>query len=160
MRSLKLLSTTWPSVVLAALALTPSLGSVAVAAEQGEVELEASWQGKVQQEGLHRHAPKAGFVAGQRGFETLWKAWRPDEPVPAVDFNKFIVLVGTVPGPNQVAMRPRLDEEGNLTFTVAGTKIGGPGFGYAMQQVSRKGVKSVNVKPLKTKNGSERKEKD
>jgi hypothetical protein len=65
-----------------------------------------------------------------------------------VNFEKSLVLVATVPGPNRVLVRPQLEENGNVRFMAAGTRIGGPGFGYALVQVPRAGVKSVNGKPL------------
>jgi hypothetical protein len=56
--------------------------------------------------------------------------------------------VGTVSGPNRVLLAPRLAEDGDLRFLVAGTKMAGPGFGYALVKVSREGVKTVNGKPI------------
>ena len=55
-----------------------------------------------------------------------------------------MILVGTVPGPNLVIMKPKTDDRGAVRFIVGGTKIGGPGFGYRLIMMSRDGVKSVN----------------
>jgi len=38
-----------------------------------------------------------------------------------------------------------------LQFTVAGTEVGGPGFGYLLLKISREGVKTVNGKPISAK---------
>jgi hypothetical protein len=65
-----------------------------------------------------------------------------------LDFRRYLVLVGTVPAPNRVIMQPMLHEDGDVRFAVAGTKIGGPGFGFMFQQIDRAGVKSVNGTPV------------
>lgn len=109
-----------------------------------------SWSGKIAQEELRKHAPKSGFITDEKTFEKLWTAWRPDEAIPKIDFQKQFVVVGTVDGPNLIIMNPKLNEEGDLKFIVGGTKIGGPGFGYKLMAVDREGVKSVNGKELES----------
>src|SRR5436305_8890463 len=42
--------------------------------------------------------PESGVVTNAREWERLWKAWFADKEVPAVDFNKEIVLVAGVQG--------------------------------------------------------------
>lgn len=115
------------------------------------VEPSARWSGMLEDVALRKQAPAAGFVADAKSFEKLWKAWRPSEKVPKVDFATDFVLVGTVSGPNLVIMSPSLGDNGDLKYVVGGTKRGGPGFGYLILQVSRKGVKTVNGKPLAEK---------
>lgn len=107
-----------------------------------------AWSGKIAQDDLLKLAPKSGFITDAKSFEKLWEAWRPDEELPEVDFDKQLVLVGTVGGPNLIIMNPKLNENGDLTFIVGGTKIGGPGFGYKLMVFSREGVKSVNGTPI------------
>ena len=102
------------------------------------------WAGKIKDESLRDLAPKAGFIIDTKTWKTVWTAWRPNEKLPTVDFKKTVILVGTVPGPNLVIMKPKIDDGGDVRFIVAGTKIGGPGFGYKLIVVSRDGVKSVN----------------
>lgn len=112
------------------------------------VEPSARWHGKIADESLQKLAPAEGFLADAQSLAKVWKAWRPNEEVPAVDFTKELILVGVVPGPNSVLMRPSLDEMGDLKFIVAGTKVGGTGFGYLLLRISREGIKSVNGIPL------------
>ena len=45
-------------------------------------------------------------------------------------------------------MRPIIDDSGNVRFTVAGTEMAGPGFGYKLIKIGRNGVKSVNGKAV------------
>lgn len=103
-----------------------------------------TWKGKLQDESLKAKAPESGFIADAKSWKKLWKAWRAGEKVPQIDFAKDLVLVGTAPGPNLAGMSPRLDDQGNVKFIVFSTRIGGPGFGYTLFQMSRDGVKSVN----------------
>ena len=112
------------------------------------VEPTARWNGMIADKSLQSVTPADGFLADAESLAKVWKSWRADEEVPAVDFTKELILVGVVPGPNTVLMRPSLDDQGDLRFVVAGTKRGGPGFGYLLLKVSREGVKTVNGKPL------------
>jgi hypothetical protein len=105
------------------------------------------WSGKVNDKALRTLAPQAGFLADQATWKKVWSAWRPGQELPKVDFARELILVGTVPGPNRVIMRPTINS-GNVRFLVAGTKIGGPGFGYQFLRISKEGVKSVNGKPI------------
>ncbi|PQO40211.1 hypothetical protein [Blastopirellula marina] len=116
--------------------------SVSFAAEATD-----SWSGKIKDETLRKLAPEVGFVADAETWKKLWTAWRSEEEAPAIDFEKELVLVATVPGPNLVIMQPVL-EDGDVKFRVGGTKIGGPGFGYKLMKFSRDGVKTVNGKPI------------
>lgn len=115
----------------------------------GPVEPSARWSGKPRDEMLKKLAPAEGYLADAEAFDKVWKGWRPGEETPKIDFTKDLVVVGVVSGPNNVLMRPTLDEAGELKFIVAGTKIGGPGFGYLLLQIPREGIKSINGNPLK-----------
>jgi hypothetical protein len=111
------------------------------------VKLLQTWQAKLKDETLKKAAPASGFLANAKDFEALWKAWRPDEKVPAVDFKQNLVLVGLADGPNQAGIRATLDD-GNLKVLVQQTLIGGPGFGYQLAVVPRAGIKTINGKDV------------
>ncbi len=132
------------------LCLTTILPSVTLVAAP-VVEPTGMWSGKMKDESLRKLAPKSGFIADAETWKKLWTAWRPDEELPKADFAKELIMVGTVPGPNLVRMRPTIDDSGNVRFTVAGTEIAGPGFGYRLIAISRDGVKTVNGKALTNK---------
>jgi len=125
----------WTMQAAAAMAAGPAAKPVEVLARWTETPKDAT---------LRRLAPQAGFIADAAAWQRLWKAWRGDEAVAAVDFTKEVVLVGTVGGPNRVIVRPALAAGGKLRFVVVGTEMAGPGFGYAMLKVSRTGVKTIN----------------
>jgi hypothetical protein len=122
--------------------------ALAVLAATRPVEVSERWDGMVADEGATTVVVPADFIVDAKTFASLWKAWRPDEPVPSIDFARHLVLVGVVPGPNRVLLEPVVDEKGRVTFVVGGTKRGGPGFGYALVKISRAHVISVNGKPI------------
>lgn len=110
-----------------------------------EVKPIETWKGKLQDESLKtKYAPQHDFIADAKTWEQLWNAWRAGEKVPQIDFTKDLILVGTAPGPNLAGMSPRIDDQGNVKFMVFSTRIGGPGFGYTLFQMSRDGVKTIN----------------
>jgi hypothetical protein len=115
------------------------------------VEPTGMWSGKIKDESLRKLAPKSGFIADAETWKKLWTAWRPDEELPKVEFTKELILVGTVPGPNQVVIRPTLTDKRNVKLTVFGTEIAGPGFGYKFIKIGKEGVKTVNGKAIEAK---------
>jgi hypothetical protein len=121
--------------------------SVSFAAAPG-VEPAAMWSGKITDKSLRKLAPQSGFIADAETWKKLWAAWRPGEEVPVIDFSRKLILVGVVPGPNRVTMRPAIDQQGDIHFTAAGTEVGGPGFGYKLVGFHRHGAKTVNGKTI------------
>ncbi len=130
------------NVVIAACGLVVICSSLGLAAPPA-VETTGMWSGQVIDNSLRKLAPPTGFIVDPTSWQKICKTWQPDMKVPRVDFSKNLVLVGTVPGPNLVLMRPTIDKKGNISFLVAGTKRGGPGFGYKLIAISRQGVKTV-----------------
>ncbi len=115
---------------------------------------ERRWGGKFRDAVLRSHMPKAGFITDKPAWAKLWKAWRKGA-APSVDFSRELVVVQTAGGPNNVRIMARLEPSGNLRVMGASTKMGGPGFGYGMLTVARKGVLTVNGKPVpKTGSGA------
>ena len=137
----------------ATLACCCLLGSLATVGQAAPTAVETidMWSGQVKDATLRKLAPSTGFIADKQAWEKICLAWRPAEQVPKVDFAKQLVLFGVVPGPNLVLMRPTIDKKGNISFLVAGTKKGGPGFGYKLILISRLGVKAIKGKPIADK---------
>src|SRR5262249_47506935 len=117
------------------------------AAKPEKVAPNRDWGAVVNDENLKKHTPKDGLVTDAKAFEALWKAWRPKEKVPAVDFKKEFAVVTLAEGPNQCSIRATLDD-GNLVIEATQTLIGGNGFGYSIATFNREGVKKVNGKAL------------
>lgn len=108
------------------------------------IETLTAWSGKVREDRLRTTIPKRPFIADKATWSQIWSHWQPGVALPQVDFEQELVLVGTVPGPNRVMMQPSLEGDGNVRFIVAGTRMGGPGFGYRLIKVRRDKVRSVN----------------
>lgn len=111
----------------------------------------ASFSGTVPEGALRDLAPPGGVITDEETFRALYRAWfqQPQvSPTPSIDFETELVLIGTVPGPNRVILRPELRSDGDVRFVVGGTKKGGPGFGFLLMVVAREGVKSINGRPL------------
>ncbi len=119
----------------------------AASAVPTKVVPDRDWVAVIRDEKLKKVFPRAGVITDARTFEKVWKAWRPTEKVPAIDFTKQFVVVTLASGPNRPFISAILDE-GNLKITARQTLIGGEGFGYSLATFNRKGVKSVNGKKL------------
>ncbi|RCS43916.1 hypothetical protein DTL42_18175 [Bremerella cremea] len=124
-----------------------------VLAQRVEIKALETWSGKLADKSLRgKLAPQTEFITDAAAWKKLWQAWRPDQEVPHVDFAQDLVLVGTAPGPNNVGMNPQIDADGNVTFVIFSTKMGGPGFGYKLVQVERKGIATINGHAVKEAN--------
>jgi hypothetical protein len=139
------------AAVFAALQLVVGLGSALGADEAGEVKLLQTWRGEVKLE-LRKQAPDAGFIADAESWDKLWKAYRVTEKVPKVDFKEHLILVAVNRDPNRIGARAKLSEKGDLSVVHLGTLIGFEDpqtCAYQFAKISRKGIKSIEGKPLK-----------
>jgi hypothetical protein len=106
--------------------------------------------------GLRKLAPASGIITDQQAWVDLWKAWRPGEPVPRVNWAAQLVLVGTIRGAtnpdngkrNELFASPMLVHEGNLPLLFSGFDFDTPGFAYNVAIVLRGGIKTIDGKPL------------
>ena len=112
-----------------------------------EYKPERVWAGTLRDEPLRQAAPGGGVIVDEATFAGVWQAWRPGERQPEVDFDARFVAVGTIAGPNRMFVTASM-RGGDVRVTFGGTKIGGPGFGYAMALLPREGVERVNGRPL------------
>jgi hypothetical protein len=123
------------------------LAAPAVLAAPEKVVPDRNWTAVIRDEKLKSAAPKSGLITDAKTFEKVWKAWRKDEKVPAIDFKKSFVLVTFASGPNVPSITATLDD-GKMTIRSIQTLIGGEGFGYSLAVFPRKGVKTVQGKEL------------
>ena len=137
--------------MLGVLASVGLLVGVANAADT-PVKPTKEWPGKFPDDKdlpLMKLAPAGGFIADKAAFEKLWKAWRPKEETPKIDFEKELVLVGTTQcAGNRIGAALRLDAKGDLKAAFFATQIAGPGFAYTIVVINREGVKTVDGKPI------------
>ena len=135
-------------LLAAAVASTAHLPLQETPSEPLSLELEEQWRGVVPEDEMRSVAPTLPFVAAHESWRELWRAWRPEEPLPEVDFESEVVLVRLVDGPNRIKLSATLDEDGAVQVRARNTRIAGPGFGYALARISRQGVKSIDGEPL------------
>jgi hypothetical protein len=121
------------------------LAAGAVAAK-APLEATNTWMGSID-ETLAREMPENGVITNARDFEKLVKAWKVAKKVPAVNFDKEIVLVGKTEG-GKLTLVASLDQKGNVQALGMATRDLRPGFRYAIISVPKKGVKTVNGKDL------------
>jgi hypothetical protein len=112
------------------------------------IQVERAWQGEVCQE-TAKLAPASGHVAGAESWSALWQAFRPGEPVPAIDFERELVLVVVGPDPNHIRVHEPHVSDGDLQFKVVSTAIGYKDpktCGYQFAAVKRDGVRTIHGK--------------
>ena len=138
----------WIRCLIAFLSLTSAASAHSIPTD---IYALREWTGKLSDNKLKAAAPKSLFIADEKAWNTLWKAWRGKEEVAKVDFAKELVLVGVGSGPNIPMMKPQLSDDGDVTIGFAQTLIGGDGFGYRISVIPRKDVVSVRGTSLVAK---------
>jgi len=129
--------------------MTALLAGTAAIAADGPVPMYVSWTGQVAV-GDRKVLADAPVVADTKTWEEVWKAARPGEKAPTVDFANAVVLVAVGSDPNLLWFGPNI-QEGNLRVVAASTlrAYDNPQTAsYMMGVVARAGVKTVNDKPL------------
>jgi hypothetical protein len=103
----------------------------------------------VQRNGEVRNAaPANGVIADCQDMTRLWRAWRADDALPIVDFDREILLVMVGQGPNIPGVIDLRLVAGDVTGRRWQTVVGGPGFGYRIIKVKRAGIRSVFGQPI------------
>jgi RNA polymerase sigma factor (sigma-70 family) len=119
--------------------------------ESKTVLIQQSWDGIIPNRNLVKESPPDGFVVEAESWAKVWKAWRSKEKLPAIDFDKQIALILTVPGPNIISAPELLiDRAGNVKVPLpVSTLLPDDGrIGYKIILINRAGVKSVNGKTI------------
>ncbi|HKB02321.1 MAG TPA: hypothetical protein VKD90_08880 [Gemmataceae bacterium] len=129
------------------------LAASGVAAGADPVKAAVGWSGAVADPALEAKKPADGLVGNGKDFAALWKAWRPNEEVPDVDFGSYFVLVVTRPKGHTFVIH-LLPVGGGDVKVLSGTPVGGkelPGFGYGLAVFPRDKVKSIGGKEIPAK---------
>ena len=114
--------------------------------------IKQSWEGIIQERNLLKESPPAGFVVEAEAWEKMWKSWRAKEKVPAIDFQKQMAIILTVPGPNRIVSPDlHIDQTGNLKVPMpTSTLLPDDGrIGYKIVIIDRSGIVSVNGRAIK-----------
>jgi hypothetical protein len=123
-----------------------------ILAQDGQPKIIQRWQGIIKEEGGRKHIPADYFILEQKTFKKLWKAWRPDEKKPTVDFSKHLIVVVT---DRLESFSPTLwfNKDGNLEIgfkTSVENNLPAPAFSYHILVVPREGIKTIQGKAVNT----------
>jgi hypothetical protein len=122
------------------------------AEERTLVSAVVTWQGSAQRNlpvGFGPHEIKV--ISNARAFAERWKARRPKEEAPAVNFADYFAIEVIQPGGDYALLGLLLDERGKATLHGVGVQqaVDVPkGFGYTIAIFPRKGVKKVDGRDL------------
>lgn len=109
------------------------------------VEVLREWRGRV---GLERSVRSVPFVPDAGALKALWEELGVAGPVPPVDFERHLLLVGVVRSGLVMCMGPVLDDRGDLKANVVATPDQPSFRSYALCLVERAGIRSVGGVPL------------
>lgn len=116
-------------------------------AEERDVVPSKEWHGLLVRETDTKLAPKAEYLNTNKAWQQLWKAWRPDEQVPVIDFAKQIVIV-KLGGMYPVRFQLKLTDKQDLTVKWHPLHPSKKGFGYGIAVVERGEIQIVNGKAI------------
>lgn len=88
--------------------------------------------------------PRSRVITNQATFDAAWKALGIVDAKPQIDWNTELVLADSVSGPNKMNVLPLNVANGQLKFVTMSTKMSGPGFGFLLMRIPRKGITHVN----------------
>jgi hypothetical protein len=151
---MRIKSLTLSIVMLAVMSPDLSFGCSLGQSGGRRIKIEKVWGGEIKLE-LQRQAPPNGFIANEEAWAKLWRAYRGNDELPKIDFDKKMVLVEVGRDPNQLGFDPEgliLNEEGDLKASFISTVVGyinPKTCRYMFLLISREGVKSVNGKPIR-----------
>ena len=115
------------------------------------IKVEKAWDGEIKLE-LRQQAPPPlnGFIADEKAWAKLWRAYRGNEELPKIDFDKQMIVVHVGDDPNHIGYDPDsliLDKEGDLKVSLITTLMGyinPKTCRYIFLLINREGVKTIN----------------
>ncbi len=129
-------------VLIALLALClPGWSRMALLPVVVEVTPTQTIKGAVAEEKLAIDTPE--FIATPVALQELWAKWKITTLLPAIDFSKSIIAVGTTGG-SILNLSLTQDNRGNMKSIGMATMDLVPGFRYVLQVVNREGVRTFN----------------
>jgi hypothetical protein len=142
---------TFSIVMLAVISPNLSFGRSLGQSRGKLIKVEKAWGGEIKLE-LRQQAPPPlnHFIADEKAWAKLWKAYRGNEELPKIDFDKQMIVVHVGDDPNEIGYLPDgliLDEEGDLKVSLFTTLVGyinPKTCGYIFLLINREGVKTIN----------------
>jgi hypothetical protein len=112
------------------------------------VKAEKTWGGLVKIE-LRAKAPS--YIADKDAWAKFWKLYRGKEKLPAVDFEKELIVVVVNNDPNGISIRLEVDAKGDLTIDYETTEIkfiNPTTCAYQIALIKRGGIKTILGVPI------------
>jgi hypothetical protein len=147
---MKLCSRSLPAAVILGLTLAVFLGCPRADEKPKPIKVEKTWEGEVKIE-LRKEAPETGYLADEGAWAKLWKAYRGEEKMPEVDFDKELILVAVNTDPNRISISPEVDAKGDLKVTSTRTLIAfidPKTCAYQFALTKREGIKTISGKAI------------
>ena len=85
-------------------------------------------------------APGKGFITNAKDFALLWRVWQLAGDVPAVDFDKYLILVTTGRSSVLQVRAVQVDEKGDLKTVVVATSDLTSDYAVVITLAEREGV--------------------
>jgi hypothetical protein len=107
-----------------------------------------TWGGLMKIE-LRGKAPN--YIANKEAWAKFWKLYRGDEKLPAVDFEKQLIVVVVNNDPNGISAMLELDAKGDLKIDYASTEIkfiNPTTCAYQVALIPRAGIKTIMGVPI------------
>lgn len=143
-RSIAVARGSLPILAVVALAAATALNSASVQAKSSQLKPQKSWSGRVP---LGVQPPLQSSLATQDDFRRVWAQCQVKGTVPAIDFERRLVLVAVRRGSVVRFQRLTLDG-GNLHTDVVVTPDMPPYMTCAIVLVDRAGIAKVNGAPV------------
>lgn len=142
----------WSSLATAVLGLTLAAFPGPAGAEETPtaVKIVKTWEGEVRRE-LRKEAPQKSYIVNNDAWAKLWKAYRGEETLPKVDFDKEMILVAVNTDPNQIEIHAAVDDRGDMKITYASTLVGfirPETCAYQFALIKRDGIQTIRGKPI------------
>ncbi len=114
------------------------------------VKIEQSWGGQIDLK-LRSLIPAKSYISNKADWAKLWQAYRGEEPLPQIDFDREIAIVYAINDPNSMSLNLSLTPTGDLQISTASTLVGYNGHttcSYEFARIKRDGIKTIKGKPL------------
>lgn len=103
----------------------------------GDVKPLAVWRGTLPEDQVANDRPAGTVVTDLKTWQEIWNRLRGAEPPPTIDFQREVVVLGTVPGANVAALKVWRDANGNTRLTIFGSSTPATRGGYILARFDR-----------------------
>lgn len=116
-------------------------------AEDRSIQPVKEWVGLLATQEETKAAPLNRSITTESEWKQLWKAWRPDESLPSIDFSKHIGIV-QLGGMYHVRFQLKVSPHGDLKVSWHPLHTPSRGYGYGIAVIERNGILSVEGNAL------------